>query len=149
MTTVEHLNPEGLPRNPAFTQAIAVTGPARTLYIGGQNAVDAARRIIGRGDLREQARKAVENLALALAAGGAGLEHLVRCTIHLVQGQPLQPAFEAWMGAWGARPNPPTVTVLFVAGLAHPEFLIEIRRHRDRPHPEADLSPCRAATETG
>lgn len=126
MTTVEHLNPDTLMRNPAFTQAIAVSGPARTIYVGGQNAVDASLRIVGRGDVREQARKAVENLALALAAAGAGLEHLVKCTIHLVQGQPLQPAFEAWMSAWGARPNPPTVTVLFVSGLANPEFLIEI-----------------------
>lgn len=126
MTSVQHLNPDGLMQNPAFTQVIAVSGPARTIYVGGQNAVDASRRIVGRGDLREQARKAVENLTLALAAGGAGLEHLVRCTIHLVQGQPLQPAFEAWMAAWGGRPHPPTVTVLFVAGLANPEFLIEI-----------------------
>jgi enamine deaminase RidA (YjgF/YER057c/UK114 family) len=126
MKTVEHINPEGLMRNPAFTQVISVAGPARTIYVGGQNAVDASRNIVGRGDLREQARQAVQNLRVALEGAGAGLEHLVACTIHLVQGQPLQPAFEAWMSAWGARPNPPTVTVLFVAGLANPEFLIEI-----------------------
>jgi enamine deaminase RidA (YjgF/YER057c/UK114 family) len=28
--------------------------------------------------------------------------------------------------AWGDRPNPPTLSVLLVAGLAHPDFLVEI-----------------------
>jgi enamine deaminase RidA (YjgF/YER057c/UK114 family) len=27
---------------------------------------------------------------------------------------------------WGNLANPPSVTVLFVAGLAHPDFLVEI-----------------------
>ncbi len=39
--SVQHLNPETLHKNPAFTQVITVTGPARTIYIGGQDAVDA------------------------------------------------------------------------------------------------------------
>ena len=30
------------------------------------------------------------------------------------------------MSFWGTRTNPPTVTVLRVAGLANPDFLIEI-----------------------
>lgn len=33
---MEHLNPEELHRNPAFTQVVAVSGPAKTLYVGGQ-----------------------------------------------------------------------------------------------------------------
>ena len=39
--SVHHLNPETLHKNPAFTQVITVTGPAKTIYIGGQDAVDA------------------------------------------------------------------------------------------------------------
>jgi enamine deaminase RidA (YjgF/YER057c/UK114 family) len=27
---------------------------------------------------------------------------------------------------WGNRPNPPLITMLFVAGLAHPDFLAEL-----------------------
>ena len=34
--------------------------------------------------------------------------------------------FGAWMEFWGQRTNPPAVTGLFVAGLAHPDFLVEI-----------------------
>jgi len=33
--SVHHLNPETLHKNPAFTQVITVTGPAKTIYIGG------------------------------------------------------------------------------------------------------------------
>jgi hypothetical protein len=36
--SVRHLNPETLHKNPAFTQVITVAGPARTIYIGGQDA---------------------------------------------------------------------------------------------------------------
>jgi enamine deaminase RidA (YjgF/YER057c/UK114 family) len=43
-----------------------------------------------------------------------------------VQGNSPGPAFEVFRRVWGNRPNPPTITVLFVAGLANPEFLTEI-----------------------
>ena len=43
-----------------------------------------------------------------------------------MQGQPLQPGFDAFQRVWGHRPSPPLVTVLIVAGLANPEFLLEI-----------------------
>jgi hypothetical protein len=45
---VTHLNPETLHKNPAFTQVITVTGPAKTIYIGGQDAVDAQGNIAQR-----------------------------------------------------------------------------------------------------
>ena len=48
---VQHLNPAGLHKNPAYTQAIVVSGNATTIYVGGQNAVDAAGNIVGKGDL--------------------------------------------------------------------------------------------------
>ena len=47
---VHHLNPPTLHRNPAYSQAVAVSGGARTIYVGGQNAVDASGAIVGKGD---------------------------------------------------------------------------------------------------
>ena len=41
-------------------------------------------------------------------------------------GQPLRPAFEVSQQIWGRRPNPPAISVMFVAGLANPEFLVEM-----------------------
>jgi len=38
---VEYINPDRLHKNPAFTQVISVSGPVKTIYVGGQDAVDA------------------------------------------------------------------------------------------------------------
>ena len=48
---ITHLNPPTLSRNPMFTQAVIVSGDARTVYIGGQTGVAAAGAIVGAGDL--------------------------------------------------------------------------------------------------
>lgn len=123
---VQHLNPEGLHKNPAFSQAVAVSGNARTIYVGGQNAVDVSGNIVGKGDLRVQTEQALHNLQTALAAGGAGLEQVVKWNIYVVQGQSVQAGLEAFQQVWGERSNPPAISVLFVAALAHPDFLVEI-----------------------
>lgn len=123
---VTHLNPEGLHANPAFSQVVTVEGRARTVYIGGQNAVNAAGEIVGKGDIAAQAAQIFRNLEIALEAAEAGLEHVVKWSVYVVQGQPTAPAFEVFRQVWGSRPNPPLITVLFVAGLANPDFLMEL-----------------------
>jgi enamine deaminase RidA (YjgF/YER057c/UK114 family) len=123
---VQHLNPDDLSKNPGFTQVVAVTGPAKTIYIGGQDAVDASGTIIGKGDIQAQVEQVFKNLQTALEASGAGLEHILKWNIYILQGQPLRPAFEVSQKIWGGRPNPPAISVMFVAGLANPEFLVEV-----------------------
>jgi enamine deaminase RidA (YjgF/YER057c/UK114 family) len=124
--SVQHLNPDSLHKNPAYSQAIVVTGNVRTVYVGGQNAVNAAGEIVGKGDIKAQTEQVLRNVEAALAAGGARLEHVVKWNVYIVQGQSLLPGFEAFQRAWGERPNPPLITGIFVAGLAHPDFLVEI-----------------------
>ena len=123
---VQHINPDDLSKNPAFTQVVAVTGPGKTIYIGGQDAVDASGTTVAKGDIQGQVEQVFKNLQTALAASGAGLEHIVKWNIYIVQGQPLRPAFEVSQKIWGVRPNPPAISVMFVAGLANPEFLVEV-----------------------
>jgi len=124
--SIQHINPDGMHRNPAFSQAILIPAGARTLLIGGQNAVDANGQIVGKGDLGAQTAQALANLQLCLAAAGASLEQLVQVKIYLAGDIDLRPGFAAWMSVWGNRNNPPTVTGLRVHGLAHPDFLVEI-----------------------
>jgi enamine deaminase RidA (YjgF/YER057c/UK114 family) len=133
---VEHLNPPGLPRNPAFTQVVTVTGPARMVYVGGQDAVDASGAIVGKGDVRRQTEQALHNLQAALAAGGAGLEQVIKWNVYVVQGQPIQAGFEAFQRVWGRRPDPPAISMAYVSGLAHPDFLVEIDAVAAVPLPE-------------
>jgi enamine deaminase RidA (YjgF/YER057c/UK114 family) len=122
---VTRLSPEGLHRNPAYSQAVVVEGSVRTIYVGGQNAVSADGRVVGVGDLAAQTEQVFENLRTLLAAAGATLHDVVKWTVFVVQGQDLRPGFAVFQKAWGTAP-PPVVTAAFVAGLAHPDFLVEI-----------------------
>ena len=124
--SVKHLNPQGLHKNPAYTQAVVTTGDVKTVYVGGQNAVDVSGEVIGKGDSKAQAEQIFKNLERALAGGGARLDQVIKWNIYVLEGQPPQPAFEVFQRVWGNRPNPPLITLLFVSGLAHPDYLMEI-----------------------
>ena len=123
---VQYLNPDDLPKNRAFTQVVSVSGAVKTIYVGGQDAVDEQGNIVGKGDIGAQAQQVLANLQKALAAAGAELELIVKWNVYLVQGQSLQQGFAAFQRAWGNRPNPPAITGMFVVGLAHPDFLVEM-----------------------
>ena len=123
---ISYLNPEGLHRNPAFTQLVVVSGRTRTAYIGGQNAVDRSGSIVGKGDIGAQAEQVAKNLLVALAAADAQVDQIVKWTVYVVQGQPVGPALGAFQRVFGTPPNPPTISVLGVAGLAHPDFLLDV-----------------------
>src|SRR5262249_45334814 len=123
---VEFLNPDGLPRNPAFSNVAVVSGSVRTIYIGGQDAVDAEGNIVGIGDIAAQTEQVLSNLRTALAAAGAGPEHIVKWNVLIVEGQDFTPGYAAFRRVWGDRPNPPVITAAVGRRLAHSDFLIEI-----------------------
>jgi enamine deaminase RidA (YjgF/YER057c/UK114 family) len=105
---------------------LAVVPPSASLvYVGGQNAVNAVGEIVGT-DIAAQTAQAMHNVVAALAAGGATLADVFKLSIYLVQGQPLAAAYGAAQPFFPRATPPPTVSVLFVAGLANPAFLIEI-----------------------
>ena len=70
---VQYINPDTLNRNPAFTNVVVASGSVKTVYVGGQDAIDASGAIIGKGDLRAQTEQILQNIQAALAAGGAQL----------------------------------------------------------------------------
>ena len=123
---IERLNPPGMHANPTYAQGIFVPATARYIHIGGQNGIDATGRIVGAGDLAAQAAQALANLATVLAAGGATPNDLISLTVYLVGDADLRAAFGAWTAFWNGRGAPPIVKLLRVAGLANPDFLIEI-----------------------
>ena len=125
-SSVEHHNPDELHRNPTFSQIITVEGPHRLVFIGGQNSVDGSGLIQGQGDLAAQAEQVFGNLVTALHAGGARLEHVVKWTVYVVGGNPVLPVFQTFHRLAGEQPNPPTISVVYVSALAHPDFLVEV-----------------------
>jgi enamine deaminase RidA (YjgF/YER057c/UK114 family) len=123
---VQYINPDGLFRNPAFSQIVITQGSGKTIYIGGQNAVNAQREIIGKGDISEQTEQVMKNIQIALSACGATFDNLVKLTIHIVQGQDLSSGFQASQKYLGCMKHPAAITGFFVPELAHPDFLIEV-----------------------
>ncbi|MEV0397987.1 RidA family protein [Polymorphospora rubra] len=121
---VRHINPAGLHRSPAFSQAVVVEQPAKTIYIGGQNGVDAEGRVVG-PTVGEQARQALHNLATILESEGASLANIVHWTIAVVDGHAFDEGFAAFQQMWDPTDPPPAITVHVVAGLG-PGFLVEI-----------------------
>ena len=124
---VELLSPEGLVKSPAFSHVAVVSGAVRTIYIGGQDAVGADGEIVGKGDLAAQTTQILTNIETALAAVGAGLEHVIKWNVFVVEGQPIQAGFEAFQRFWGNRSTPPPlITAAFVTSLGHPDWLVEM-----------------------
>jgi enamine deaminase RidA (YjgF/YER057c/UK114 family) len=114
--SVQYINPEGLPPGRGYTQVVAVSGPAKTIYVGAQTPVDASGALVGERDIAAQTEQVLKNVGLCLAAAGAKPEHIVHWNIYVIEGQPIQAAFEAAMRWWGSRPNPPANTVVLVRG---------------------------------
>jgi enamine deaminase RidA (YjgF/YER057c/UK114 family) len=123
---VEYISPDGLHKNPAFSNVIVVSGNARTVYVGGQDAVDASGQVVGKGSLKAQVGQVLKNLEIALAAGGATLEHVIKWNLYVVQGQSLQEGYAAFQAIAGKQSKPPAITMAFVSALANPDFLIEM-----------------------
>jgi enamine deaminase RidA (YjgF/YER057c/UK114 family) len=123
---LQHINPESMHRNPAFSQGIIIPAGARILIIGGQNAVNAKGEIVGKGDIAAQTTQALDNLVTVLETAGGKLEDLVRVGLILREDADLMAGFGAWMQRAGNLKHPPTVTSAIVSKLAAPDFLIEI-----------------------
>lgn len=121
---VRHVNPEGLHRSPAFSQAVVVEAPTKTIYVGGQNGVDASGQVVG-PTMAEQARQAFRNLAAILASEGARLADIVHWRIAVLDGHPFDEGYAAFQEVWDPADPPPAITVHVVAGL-NPGCLVEI-----------------------
>jgi enamine deaminase RidA (YjgF/YER057c/UK114 family) len=126
MNQVKFINPEGVMKNPAFSQAVTIGGKGKTIYIGGQNAIDADSKTIGKGDIAAQTEQIMKNIGIILESVGASVKNIVKYTIYFKQGEDIQKAFEAYQKFMPKTATPPLVTGIFVAGLSSPDSLLEI-----------------------
>ena len=126
MTEIKLLRPEGLVVSPAFSHVAVVPPGATTVYVGGQNAVDATGALVGGDDAAAQTRQVMANLATALAAAGVGIEHLVHVWVLLVDGVDVSAAYGAAAESLKAATTPPLVTAALVSALGMPGALVEV-----------------------
>jgi enamine deaminase RidA (YjgF/YER057c/UK114 family) len=126
MNTIEHPRPEGLLHNLAFSQVVVASGK-RTVYTAGQVSIDERGTLVGAGDLAAQTAQAMRNVGLALAAARASYTDIVKITTYVVNYKPEHRSIIGKARApFFSNGTPPASTLVGVAALALPEWLVEI-----------------------
>ena len=96
----------------------------RLLYISGQVAWDTSGNIVGKGDVRAQARQTFANLRGVLQAAGGDFGNLMKITTYITKIEDFPAVAEARSEVFGGQL--PASTLIVVTGLFHPDFLIEV-----------------------
>lgn len=123
----EQINPDALFRSLAhgFSQGVVATGQ-RTLYISGQTAWDRDKKIVGGGDLAQQARQAFRNIRTVAEAAGGTLSDVVSVRIYVVGLRPEHAEAVGLALRDCFTDSAPSASWIGVTSLAMPEFLIEV-----------------------
>ncbi len=119
-------NPATIHPTRGYSHAVETTGPSRTIYTAGQLGRTVDGKLAGApGDFRAQAVQAFENLKNALAAAGAGFEHVVKLNNYLVDISHIQTYFEV-RDRYVDTKAPPASTTIQISRLAHDGALYEV-----------------------
>jgi enamine deaminase RidA (YjgF/YER057c/UK114 family) len=122
---ITRLQPDGLVVSPAFSHVAVVPAGATTIYVGGQNGVDADGKIVT-DDVAEQSARAIDNASTALEAAGASLADVVQWTVFMAEDADLNAAYEAIGPRLAGSGAPPLVTMARVAALGVPGAIVEV-----------------------
>jgi enamine deaminase RidA (YjgF/YER057c/UK114 family) len=124
MPTVERYAARTVYDPPTYSQAVKVSGAQTLLFIAGQVAYDAEGRPAHPGDFAAQARLVFQALKAQVEAGGGTLASIVKLNTYLTDIRhraALVPIREEFFGK-----KAPASTLVAVAALAQPEWLIEV-----------------------
>jgi enamine deaminase RidA (YjgF/YER057c/UK114 family) len=127
---LSYLNPTTAPAPfSRYSQAVLAPENCRWLYISGQVGCDLEQKIAS--GFEAQAELAWVNLIAVLTAGGMSVHDLVKVTVLLTRPQDVAAnrtiRDRALLGAQ------PASTLMIVAGLAHPDLLIEVEAIAAKP----------------
>lgn len=115
--------PDGSPPVNGYSHAVAFSG--RMVAVSGQVPLDQNGEVVGRDDPRSQMRQVFANLEIALAAAGAGMEHVVKLNVYLTDLSDLE-VFRSVRDEYISPANPPASSLVQVKGLVNPAFRVEI-----------------------
>ena len=124
MAKIEQYAARGVWDPPTYSQAVKVTGAEIILYIAGQVAYGDNGSAAHAGDFKAQARATLEALKAQVEAGGGTMKNIVKVNTYLTDIRhraDYGPIRSEFFG-----PKLPPHTMVGVASLATPEFLIEV-----------------------
>jgi enamine deaminase RidA (YjgF/YER057c/UK114 family) len=125
MSNTRFINPPAIAKPPGYTHVVEITGPARIVYIAGQLGLDGSGELVG-SDFQAQVEQAFQNLKAALAAVGAGSEHIVKINNYIVDIGKNLPLFREVRNRHLNMAAPPASTTVGVPELARAGALFEI-----------------------
>ena len=109
---------------PGYSQAVKVTGAQTILYLSGQVAYDDKGGPAHKGDFKAQARATYQAIKAQVEAGGGTMASIVKINTYLTDVRhrtEVAPVREEFFGKKG-----PASTLVAVAALAHPDWLLEV-----------------------
>ena len=122
MATVTMSNPPAVRAPTGYTHGMLLQGVERRLVISGQVGVAQDGTVPSTGE--GQIAQAFANLRAVLEANGMAITNLVKTTVFLTDRSLLASFRAARDAVYGG--HAPCSTLLFVAGLADPRFMVEI-----------------------
>jgi len=124
MATIEPYCAKSVFDPPTYAQAVKVTGAQTVLFLAGQVAYDDKGGPAHRGDFASQARAVFRAIKAQVEAGGGTMQSIVKLNTYLTDIRhrtELVPVREEFFGK-----KTPASTLVAVAALAQPEWLIEV-----------------------
>lgn len=120
----EYINPPDIAPPPAnlYNHVVKV---GSTVYISGQVPRGLDGKAVYPGDAAAQIRQVWANLEIAIKAAGGTLQDIVKTTTYVVGSENLGKIREVRMTLLPEEGRPTSTTVV-VAGLADPDFLVEV-----------------------
>ena len=122
MPEQQYLNPNNMSQPRGYTQVVKA---GNTVYIAGQVAVAEDGGVVGKGDPSAQARQVWSNLEAAVKSVGGTLQNIIKTTTYVTNIEYGAAVREVRTELYQSS-SPPTSTLLVVAGLASPDYLMEI-----------------------
>jgi 2-iminobutanoate/2-iminopropanoate deaminase len=122
---IQRISPPALYDDRQFGMSQGSVDPSGLIFLSGQVAWDENARVVGATHV-EQARKALDNLDIALQAAGSDMFHLLHVRVYL-RGElsdHLEELAPILAERWGA--SRPALTGVGVTSLATPDTLLEI-----------------------
>lgn len=113
---------------PVIGESAIIPGGSRLVLTSGQVSVDASGALVGLGDFAAQFHQVFANVAEVMRRAGGGINDVLKCTTYLTAADHI-PAYFAerartfpqWFGD-----KPPANTLLVVAALGQPGYLLEV-----------------------
>lgn len=128
--SIRMLHPAAYGKRPtAYSLGVVAERPSAVLVTAGQVPIGANGEIAGKGDFAVQVRQVFENIGIVLHEADMDFTNVMKFTTYIVNPDhiaELQKVRDEIHPSLFGESDLPASTLVVVARLAHPEFLVEI-----------------------